>query len=334
MIRSESYSWRKSIPFLCFSVMAAYTHYFALVSVGIAYVFLLVDVLKKQRQFSELKKVVILIIIAILCYLPWIFVLLQQIASVTTSYWIQKITAETVWGYALFVFDNVFCLVIFIYVVSRTLYKKKVDEHRKFVLLGSISCTIGTVLVGILASILIRPVFVERYMVPSLGCLWFAFCLALSAIRDNEYKYAIVLLAFVFCLNHISNFVVNEDQAKTESERLMTEVSEDNVLYVFENARARNVMAAMTGEMCYQFKDNIDELSIAVYGNIGTINTVEEIQMFIENGMSAYWVETVDENSLMPENEMEACGLQYKEIGEFYIENTIAKQHLIIYKLE
>lgn len=335
LIREESYSWLKGILFAGFSVMAAYTHYFALVSVGIAYVLLLVDILKKRRQFQDKIKFIVLAFIAVLCYLPWIFVLLRQIVSVKASYWIEDITIKTIWGYVLFAFDNIYCLLIFICVIGREIISKKIPNYIKSVLLYCILCPVGTVLVGIVASIIIRPVFVERYMVPSLGTLWFAFCISLALIKDKEYRYFIFLLSLVFCINHVSNFVISEDTAKIESERLITALKEeDNSIYVFENARARNVMAALTGRNCYQFKEGIDELSLSVYENLGTINMVEEISTFIRSGISAYWVETIDGSDLFPEDEIGVCGMQYKEIGKFSIENTIAKQNIIIYKLE
>ena len=56
----------------------------------------------------------------------------------------------------------------------------------------------GTALFGIAVSFLMRPVFIYRYMLPSMGCFWFGFVSLLSRQKKKRVLVpALVLLCLV-----------------------------------------------------------------------------------------------------------------------------------------
>ena len=84
-------------------VMAAYTHYFAFVSVIIIAGLLFISILlwEKKRIVTWMMSAIGMIA----GYLPWIPFFFRQVASVEQGYWIPEITAQTIWEYFLWTFE-------------------------------------------------------------------------------------------------------------------------------------------------------------------------------------------------------------------------------------
>ena len=76
---------------------ALYTHYYLLFSVAAQGLFLLIYALR-NRTFSDLAKGTAAYAAVLVCYLPWIPTLLQQIQRVEKNYWIPSMTAWSIPG--------------------------------------------------------------------------------------------------------------------------------------------------------------------------------------------------------------------------------------------
>lgn len=59
------------------------------------------------------------------------------------------------------------------------LFIKRKDKESKYYLLGLL-VPVGTIMVGVIASEILRPVFINRYIVCSLGVLWLAVAILLT----------------------------------------------------------------------------------------------------------------------------------------------------------
>jgi hypothetical protein len=191
---------------------AAYTHYYAAFAIGIIYGILIVWMLayymrvakKKTEGKIGLKAAATLIValnLTIASYIPWVSVVLRQVGAVKANYWIQPVGIRSFGsaikhlfkGYftndllAVVIAVLLFVLVAFLLLrtVLRTIRAKEItDAYTLF----AFSVLPLVVLTGLIASILIRPVFVNRYMLPAYGCFWLAISVMASVEIDRVYK--------------------------------------------------------------------------------------------------------------------------------------------------
>lgn len=315
------------------TLLAAYTHYFALVSIAFAWLMLLVK-WTRERKYLLLKRLVLAGVITFIGYLPWLFVLIQQIQNVKESYWIPQITLETIIQYVFFAFGNILWLIIFVVTVFAFLFDREITTLQKRMLLWSLSATVGTVSFGVIASATIRPVFVERYMVPALGCLWLGLCLAWGKAKSRCIRAGTFAVILLLALGNVGTFVSQENAARESTNALYQALDFDaDTVYIVEDARARNVLAALTGQSCYQYGSEVDTLTRSVYENVDSIFSIDEAVGFINSGKSVYFVDSPNEKELIESEEFSRSGLNKDFVGEFFIENTVARQKINIYQL-
>lgn len=315
------------------TLLAAYTHYFALVAVAFAWLMLLVKQLLTQ-QYYLLKLLLCAGFISLLVYIPWLFVLFNQIKNVKESYWIPQISFETIIHYIQFAFGNGLWIVLFAISVIFFLSSRKVSSSQKHLLIWSVSAAIGTVCFGVIASIVIRPVFVDRYMVPSLGCLWFGFSLALGSNFHSAHKHINSILCAILMTLNVTNFIQQENIARVNSNALYHALDfSDNAVYIVEDARARNILAALTGRLCYQYGAEVDSLTRLVYTNVDCLASLDNVSELIQEGKNVYLVESASKVDHITSYQFATSGLKQNFLGNFFIENTVAKQEINIYEL-
>lgn len=212
--------------FLLYGLAAAYTQYFACVAVGMIYLYVLAAVLYGHRE--RLREWMLLVLLSALGYAPWLLVLARQLAAVKSSYWILPLTWRSLGGCVKFLlqpsFTNEVCNVVFaaalfaIYAVcfvcclrsaviaGRAGTKENIlaaEEMRSFGLAAAGLWTLaGLVLFGFAASLLIRPVFVYRYMLPAMGGFWLCFALCFDRLMDGKgrIRTALQIAAMLFLL--------------------------------------------------------------------------------------------------------------------------------------
>lgn len=185
------------ILLIIFSLLGAYTHYFALINTIVIYLLLLTYFLIKNRK--EIKKLIISAAISVALYLPWLFIFLNQIKSHQGSHSGQLLFNELpnfLWFiaspeiYRTFGnFSIIGSLLIIAYIaliISLFIDTKKHKEKSKskiygkfennFIYLGPL-IVIGTIFLTFLLS---KSNFAARYIFTSLGVFWLSFSLLLS----------------------------------------------------------------------------------------------------------------------------------------------------------
>ena len=131
---------------------------------------------------------VICMVAAIAAYIPWIHVLSRQIEQVSENYWIQPVSFRTLLGCVKYVFKPGFesdavsylCAVVmiagFIWFIVRYIRNQTENERGRDSRIAIVICTLalpaGLAISGLIASKLIRPVFVYRYLFPSMFVFW------------------------------------------------------------------------------------------------------------------------------------------------------------------
>ena len=197
-----------------YTTAAAYTHYYAAFCIGIIYGILVIWMLvyyirvakKKTEGNISLKAAATLIValnLTIASYIPWVSSLLSQMGAVKANYWIQPVGIRSIGsaikhlfkGYfnnetlAVVIAVLFFVLITFLLVrtVIRTVSGKELTDA---LTLFSFSVLPLVVMTGLVASALLRPVFVNRYMIPAYGCFWLAVSVMASYEIDLVYKRA------------------------------------------------------------------------------------------------------------------------------------------------
>ena len=128
--------------------------------------------------------------LSVLAYLPWLPFFFSQVRTVSSSYWIQPLTWKSIFGCMKYIFlpvsyavkkNYVLACVMILLFGAAFLYSflmKRKDARGRFFLLTGLWIAVFTTLIGFVCSILNRPIFVYRYLIPCLGrCgLWQQLC--------------------------------------------------------------------------------------------------------------------------------------------------------------
>ncbi len=160
------------------ALFAAYTHYYALLASIVIFGLLCMMMLVKKKKMAPY---LITLGAALLGYAPWLFKLTAQVSRVSKSFWIPPVTGEVIKSTLIYPFGNKFSygwrpeyVDIAFYVAAALIlfgliYRSiKKDEGVKMAAFAVGGYAL-TILAGIVASYVIRPVLVARYMMPVFG---------------------------------------------------------------------------------------------------------------------------------------------------------------------
>lgn len=205
-----------------------YTHYFACVSAIVIYAELIVFMLIR-KNFKEIKNILISGIGVVVLYLPWLFIFLGQASTVNDSYWISPVTFTTIKENFLFLFTTgtamltaVVILIFLIASVYAIIHFVKNDCPEAACGIGIWS---GTIVIGIVLSIVIRPIFVSRYMMGAAACLWLGIAIGLSKVKQEKIKYIVILFSVIVCTLGCRKYIVDENNNRSSLEYILKELN-------------------------------------------------------------------------------------------------------------
>jgi 4-amino-4-deoxy-L-arabinose transferase-like glycosyltransferase len=190
---------------MLFSLVGAYTHYYALLAVFWANVFLSVCLfIKRKNQF---KIHLIYSLIAFILYVPWFTVVLRQTKKVAESFWVPALTWETFLSCLLSPFAPIIYLPPFLplafmiyglilWVVYRNYVARK--EKQGLVLGLSLCMFWCTILTAMIISLLIQPVLYMRYLSNIIILILIPVTLFLTSTRKNWIKGIVLAAILVF----------------------------------------------------------------------------------------------------------------------------------------
>lgn len=191
-----------------FVLLGAYTHYFVAISSMILYCILLIYFIFNNK--SEIKKWLISAVCIIIGYCPWLFVLFNQLNKVHENYWIPQITPEyLLQGFTYFYSTNAsytllaLIFLIFSFAVFILEYSNKDKMENEYILLG-MSLFILTIIVGVILSLLFKPILRVRYLMPAVGVFWFSISILIGKLENN--KLLIVSLVFFLILGALGSY--------------------------------------------------------------------------------------------------------------------------------
>lgn len=183
-----------------YGLAAAYTQYFACVAVAMVYLYVLLFFLRKDKK--SVRRWLLWAALSVAGYAPWLVSLCGQLAAVRENYWILPLSLRTLGGCVKFVMKPAFanetvnvvlavalsavCAAVLLGAVIKLYYNGRVCDA-SYIAAG-VGVLVGLIMFGFAASMLFRPVFVYRYMIPALGCFWLAFAVSLGVIAGEPSK--------------------------------------------------------------------------------------------------------------------------------------------------
>ena len=214
--------------FFLYGILTAYTQYYACIAVVAVYIALFVFfTMGKCRK--QMVRVLICAGLSVVAYLPWLPSFVNQVRTVSSSYWIQPLTFRSIFGCIKHVFlpvsyataKNYILAVVMIVIFGVAFlwsFLKKKDSAHRYALLCGIFIPVFTAFMGFVCSALNRPIFVYRYLIPCLGAMWLV---AACVICDSFAKNWGILLLIPFLLAGQSNmqgFYAEEHKKVVEME--------------------------------------------------------------------------------------------------------------------
>nr|WP_308624433.1 glycosyltransferase family 39 protein [uncultured Eisenbergiella sp.] len=244
-----NYSYKNWIIFILSCILAAYTHYFAAVAAAIIYVYLFF----KSSVALKRKLCIICGGIAAILYLPWMLVVFEQMKTVKESYWIQNLTLADIKGFLYYAIAppvgimhaDEFAIILTaviglsgIAILAANIKNKKETLGIAHALLGCAVLLI-TLAFGIIVSVLYKPVFVNRYMIPSLCCFWIGIGGILYEIRRKKSSYILLILLIPCCILNVFSFIKTEVRYSREYAKLEQAIDriEEDDLVVSDSAQ-------------------------------------------------------------------------------------------------
>ena len=178
---------------------AAYSHYFAFISVIVIVGFLFLTILITKRKL--LKNWTVSLFCMIIGYIPWISPFITQVTRVRENFWIEKITPEVIWSYFVWTFDlqlvpGVVYVVMSILVIAGIIMLVQLIQKRENADITAFLAMLVpavTAILGIVISLTKSPIYRDQYIFPALMLLAIFFGLAL---RNINWKWLVPICAF------------------------------------------------------------------------------------------------------------------------------------------
>lgn len=212
--KSDIKSW---IIMALFTIVAAYTHYFAAMTAACIYLVLLIYLIKNNKE--HIKYWLISVAVIVVSYLPWVPHLLSQMAHVHNGYWIPEITWESAllfygyYGYNENVLIAILSLVIlaaiiFMYMKEKSSFEKT-DQN---LILSGIAVYLGTITLGVLISFLFKPILDGRYLMAASSVLWLTIAIIISKLENKKMFYLSLALVAILLISGVANTVNTYDE--------------------------------------------------------------------------------------------------------------------------
>ena len=280
---SDKKSW---ILFTIFSVLTAYTHYFAAVSSFVMYLMLILFLLKDSERRNDVKYFALSVFASILLYSPWILTLLNQINRVHKHFWIPDLTlSDFIYCLSYFATSNgslgleiiaILSLIFFIAILLKQY--KNFEKNENYLVLSGICIFIGTLLIGSALSIVYKPILLSRYLIPSAALLWFSISILVGKIKNNKILLISIVLIIFLCISGINDMVDNNEyllKTGTGNEKILNDVNNNADIIIINSGM---------GVMEFgDYLNNVDIYTIKFGGIYGVDNkNVHEIYNFTE----------------------------------------------------
>lgn len=272
--------------------------------------------------------------LSVLAYLPWIPFFFSQVRTVSSSYWIQPLTWKSIFGCMKYIFlpvsytvkkNYVLACVMILFFGAAFLYSflmKRKDVKGRFFLLTGLWIAVFTTLIGFVCSILNRPIFVYRYLIPCLGAMWLVAAVVLWDFIEKNWG---ILLFVPFLLSGYSNmqgFYGEENKKIVEmkaTQSFLADFPKDAVVLCnFNHVQAVTACYLKDSNEIWLYGSNPEDLIAELLPQCrGLEDTTELLQLVKERDVYFFGSFNSREELL---KEWETEGIAYTEEGTYLLE--------------
>lgn len=283
---------------------------------------------------NGIRKVLLCAGLSVIAYLPWLPFFFSQVRTVSSSYWIQPLTWKSIFGCTKYIFlpvsyavkkNYVLACVMILIFGAAFLYSflmKRKDTKERFFLLTGLWIAVFTTFVGFVCSILNRPIFVYRYLIPCLGAMWLV---AAVVLWDSVEKNWGILLFVPFLLAGHSNmqgFYGEEHKKIVEMEatqKFLTDFPEDAVVLCnFDHVQAVTACFLKDSNEIYLYGSNPEELIAELLPQCRGLEDITELPQLVQEKDVYFFGSFNSREDLLKEWETE--GIAYTEEGTYLLE--------------
>ena len=272
--------------------------------------------------------------LSVLAYLPWLPFFFSQVRTVSSSYWIQPLTWKSIFGCMKYIFlpvsyavkkNYVLACVMILLFGAAFLYSflmKRKDARGRFFLLTGLWIAVFTTLIGFVCSILNRPIFVYRYLIPCLGAMWLVAAVVLWDFIEKNWG---ILLFVPFLLSGYSNmqgFYGEENKKIAEmkaTQSFLADFPKDAVVLCnFNHVQAVTTCYLKDSNEIWLYGSNPEDLIAELLPQCrGLEDTTELLQLVKERDVYFFGSFNSREELL---KEWETEGIAYTEEGTYLLE--------------
>jgi hypothetical protein len=246
--KRESY-----VVFVAASLGAAYSHYYAMMSVAFFYLALLVLVIFKKM---ELRKMMLTYAATVIGYAPWLVTMVTTFKRTSEGFWMTSVPGIKESIYFFFAtsgwYSKLMLLLTFGAVAYVILDRVNIISCKQnggailsfpgkslsataIWLIWGIVASLGTIALGEFISAVIRPAYIERYLYPVAVVLWLVCSVAVSRLPFKKIITGVVLAATLYAcipqyVNTYKNDKASDDILTSTVEYMRAVISTDDVM--------------------------------------------------------------------------------------------------------
>ena len=293
--------------------------------------------IKEQNRIcarNGIGKVLLCAGLSVLAYLPWLPFFFSQVRTVSSSYWIQPLTWKSIFGCMKYIFlpvsyavkkNYVLACVMILVFGAAFLYSflmKRKDARGRFFLLTGLWIAVFTTLIGFVCSILNRPIFVYRYLIPCLGAMWLVAAVVLWDFIEKNWG---ILLFVPFLLSGYSNmqgFYGEENKKIAEmkaTQSFLADFPKDAVVLCnFNHVQAVTACYLKDSNEIWLYGSNPEDLIAELLPQCRGLEDTTELSQLVKERDVYFFGSFNSREELLKEWETE--GIAYTEEGTYLLE--------------
>lgn len=293
--------------------------------------------IKEQNRIcarNGIGKVLLCAGLSVLAYLPWLPFFFSQVRTVSSSYWIQPLTWKSIFGCMKYIFlpvsyavkkNYVLACVMILLFGAAFLYSflmKRKDARGRFFLLTGLWIAVFTTLIGFVCSILNRPIFVYRYLIPCLGAMWLVAAVVLWDFIEKNWG---ILLFVPFLLSGYSNmqgFYGEENKKIAEmkvTQSFLADFPKDAVVLCnFNHVQAVTACYLKDSNEIWLYGSNPEDLIAELLPQCRGLEDTTELSQLVKERDVYFFGSFNSREELLKEWETE--GIAYTEEGTYLLE--------------
>ncbi len=301
--------------FTVVSALAGYTHHFAFVTAAFAYLYLLLYCIFFDKK--NIRKLFICLGGTFVFYLPCLIVTLKQISRVSGYFSMPDVDLPTFIKYARYpytvgvTFASVLCLVLIGAALALFIYKtvyKKSHDRKYYYAICCFSVYYGVLIFGtVVSKIMTANIFVDRYLVFSMGLLWLFAAIVLSDEKKIFFAALAATIVIGACTYVTEYRIEYENTADEEIEFLRENLGEGDVLFCIGGHEEM--------ENCIPFYTYLDDAT----PDITFVPTLENAIDTAQRNNATLWVAVFEGAAPSDEDQavLDARGLRITKAADF-----------------